>query len=1032
MARTRVASNLLMIVLILGGLVMMIRMKKEVFPEYELDFIQVTVPYPGAGPEEVEQGILFSIEDKVRAVDGVKEVRSQAVEGSGTVMIELMPTADPNKILQDVKNRVDQIESFPEEAERPVVSLLENRRQVISVILYGELSQYTLRQLAERVRDELLGLEGITLVEIANAPAMEIAIEVPQSVLRSYNLTLSQIAELVRTTSLELPGGGIKTSAGEILLRTQERRDFAGQYKDIPIVSTSDGSQVLLGDAAAIFEDFEDSDQETFYNGQPAVRLDVFRIGEQNPLILSEQVLQYIDKKKAQLPQEVGISAWNDRAEIFQDRIDLLVKNGSIGLVLVMIILGIFLEPRLAFWVTVGLPVSLIGAFLIIPWFADISINMISLFAFIVTLGIVVDDAIIVGENIYEMRERGTPLLESSIIGAKQIAMPVTFAVLTNLCAFLPLFFIPGTTGKIFFQIPVIVTAVLSVSLIESLFVLPAHLSIHHEQWKWVDKLTQISIGAEKKLRAFVQGPYRRALKISLINRYLTFSISIGLLIFTAILVVSGFIPFSYLPKLDADIATAEVTMAFGVPIETSRSVQKKLVEGANEALKEFGGSDTVRGIYTQIGSPATGGGPRSAGTSGQTGSHIVVVKVAFIPLDERGFSGSRFANIWREKVGEIVGQEFSSFSATLGETGGKAVAIDLSHQDSKTLEAAAFELSQALKQYRGASDIDDGYSLGKPQLDLQITQQARSLGLTVRDLANQVRSAFYGAEALRQQRGRNEVKVLVKLPKEERSTIYTLDELMIRTPTGGEIPFREAASIASGRSYSDIRRAEGKRIRTVSAEVDADIANAAQIFDDLKLNVLPELLQKYPGLKWSVEGQQKEFADSLDAMKVGFSLAMLAIYALLALPFGSYIQPLIIMLSIPFGGIGAIFGHVLLGYEISITSILGMVALAGVVVNDSLVLIVAANSYRSEGKGVYQAMLAACARRFRPILLTSLTTFFGLAPIIFETSFQARFLIPMAISLGFGVLFTTIVTLIITPCAYMIIEDLKGRVQRV
>ena len=1027
MTRNTVTANLLMFIFLVGGLIIASQIKQEIFPEYELDIVQVSVLYPGASPEEVEEGIVLSIEDEVRSLDGVKKVASTSLEGRGVINIELLRGVDNGNVLQDVKNSVDRIQSFPEEAERPIVSLLEPRRQVISLLIHGDQDKRTLWEVGERVRDELIHTAGITLVDLEAVPPLEISIEVPQRELRAYNLKLGQIADIIRRTALDLPGGGVKSPGGEVLLRTQERRDYASEFENIPVVSNPDGTKVTLADIAKVRERFEETDEEASFNGQPAVRIEVFRVGDQNPLDIAEKVRDYVKEREATFPETVSITPWNDRSEIYRDRIHLLLKNASLGLLLVLIFLGLFLEPKLAFWVTLGIPVSIIGSFLFIPW-TGASINMVSLFAFIVTLGIIVDDAILVGENVYHKREKGVPYLRAAIEGAQEISGPVFFAVSTNIVAFLPLFFVPGPAGKLFLQIPAIVVSVFVVSLIESLFVLPAHLSHKTKErgiWKWLNIPNKIFEGF---LKRFINDTFIPQLRAAMAWRYLTLTSAFCAMAIVGGLFFGGHLKFSYIPRVDSDIVSAQIVLPFGVPVETAREIEKQLVDGARRVLQKGEGEKISQGIYTQIGTPIPGMGPGNNENLILTGSHLVGAQIFLVSTDLRKISGVEFANRWREEVGEIVGAESTNFTGIIQAAGGPPIDIQLSHQNTEVLETAATELANELRIYKGVSDINDGVAPGKPQISFRLKPEARGLQITSRDLAEQVRGAFYGAEALRQQRGRNEMKVMVRLPEEERKTVYTIEELVIRTPQGGEIPISEAAEVTYDRAYTSIKRTDGRRIQSITADVDEQVANANQIVEEVKETILPPLLQKYPGLSFNLEGEQREQQESLEAMARGFAFALFGIYALLAIPFKSYIQPLIVMLSIPFGIIGAILGHILLGYELSIVSMFGIVALAGVVVNDSLVLVVTINEHlRVEKMPVMEAVIESARRRFRPIMLTSLTTFFGLSPMIFETSMQARFLIPMAVSLGFGILFSTLIIMLITTSVYLILEDVKS-----
>ena len=1027
MVHHTVAANLVMVLFLLGGLLVSTTLKQEIFPKFEADIIRVSVAYPGASPEEAEQGIILAIEDVVRGLDGVQEVTSTASEGRAQVEIELVSGVNADNILQDVTNEVDRIRSFPELAEEPVISLVEGRNHVVTVLAHGDLEEQVLRDVAERVRDDLLQRPGITLVELGMARPREIAIEVPQRHLRAYGLTLNRIAKEIGEAAIELPGGGVKTTSGEVLLRTQERRDFGREYAGLPLVSTPDGTTVTVGDLATITDGFAETDQEAFYNGQRAVQVKVFRVGMETPQSVSESVRAYLEELRPELPDGVGLAIWNDQSEIYRDRMSLLLKNAFLGLILVLLLLGLFLDFKLAFWVTVGLPVSIIGSFLFIP-LTGASINMVSLFAFIVTLGIIVDDAVVAGEIIYQKREQGLPFVEAAIAGAREIAGPITFAVLTNIAAFLPLFFVPGDLGDLMLQVPAVVVAVFVVSLIESLFVLPAHLAHTRAPsafWQTLDRPRRWFSGA---MHAFIRDRYQPFLRTAIANRYITVAVGVALLILAGGIVAGGHISFTFLPTIDSEIVTAQVTLPYGVPLEQSRKVLDRLLTAANAAITQRGGESALRGIYANIGSTLMRRGPGEASTS-SIGSHMVGMQVFLVPADQRDFGGTDFANSWRSAIGTIPGLESLTFKAEIGLSSGAPIDIQLSHRSRAILEAAAQELAEALSRYAGVTDIDDGVSLGKSQWSFRIKPEARSLGLTATDLARQVRGAFYGVEALRQQRGRDEVKVMVRLPESERRSSFTIEQLILLTEQGGEIPLTEAAEIDVGRAYTEIKRREGRRVVAVTAEVDDQIANATSIVGEITAHDLETLVKKYPGLTYSLEGEQSSQQEALSGLAKGFTLALLLIYGLLAIPFRSYVQPLLVMLGIPFSLIGVLAGHLLLGYGLSIMSMFGVVALAGVVVNDSLVLVVATNRIHEEQRvPLSEAVLQGAMNRFRPIVLTSLTTFFGLAPMIFETALQARFLIPMAISLGFGILFGTAVILVIVPAVYLIVEDLLRR----
>lgn len=1030
MAKNSVAANLLMVLFLVGGLLTSLQIKQEVFPEFTLDYVSISIPYPGASPEEIEKGIIRAVEEEVRGVDNVKRVTATATEGSASVVVELTTGADRNRGLQDIKSAVDRITSLPQDAERPVVSLISTRQPVISLILYGDLSERKLRKLADQTREELLQLPNVTLVELQGVRPKEIRIEIPQATLREYNITLSEVARIIARNAVEVPAGGVKTESGEILLRTDERRDYGMEFMDLPIINAPDGASVKLSQIARVSDTFRDIDREAYFNGKRAARIIVYRIGDQTPIEISETVNTFVDKLRQRLPEGIKIASWDDRSEIYRDRVYLLVKNAALGLLLVLIVLGLFLEPRLAFWVTMGIPISFLGAFLTMP-ISDVSINMISLFAFIISLGIVVDDAIVVGENIFEHRQKGLSLKDAAIAGVQGVKVPVTFAIMTNVLAFLPMFFLPGVMGKYFFVIPAIVVAVFIVSWIESLFILPAHLA--HQKSDSKGRFEALLVKQRRfaeKLTYFIDNYYKPLATKVLEKRYLTLACGLAALIMTAGFFKGGWINFNFMPKVDADVVMVSAILPYGSPVNDSRNITKRLVSDAVETLKPFGGDKITRGIYSQIGALASRRGP-GPDFSGAGGSHLCSVMVQLVSSDKRSVSASQIAKAWRKRASDIRGLESLIFKYSTGPSSGAAIDLELSHSNTETLETAAAELAKELEQYAGVKDIDDGFAEGKPQINFKLRPEARALGISAAELATQLRSAYYGARAFRQQRDRDEIWIMVSLPEEERHSEHFLEKLMIRTPQGGEIPLREAAELIRDNAYTEIKRSDGRRVVSVSADVNPEVTNAEKVLKSVQDTILPALLNKYPGLSFSLEGEQRDKREGMQSLGLGFIMAMIAIFAMLAIPFGSYIQPLVVMAAIPFGIIGAVFGHLLMGFDLSFVSALGMIALSGVVVNDSLVLVHYANELRAEGLGAFDAVLQAGVRRFRPIILTSLTTFFGLAPMIFETSLQARFLIPMALSLGFGVLFATVIALLLVPAFYLALEDLKGFVQR-
>jgi multidrug efflux pump subunit AcrB len=1013
MVHNRVTPNILMAVLLLGGLVLSTRIKKEVFPEFDLDIVTVQVAYPGASPAEVEQGIVLAVEEAVRGTDGVEEINATASEGFGMVSVELIEGADRQKVYQDIQQEIDRIRTFPEDAEEPQVSLMARRRGVLTLQLYGEATEWALRDLAEQVRDRLLQDPDITQIDLQGARDFEIRAEIPQESLRSYNLTLDQVARRISASAVEIPGGSIRTEAGEILMRVDERRDWAREFENIPILTSPDGTVVTLGDIGRVKETFRESNRVANYDGARTIGLSVYRIGDQTPTGVSDAVRLAMEEIEPDLPPGVHYAINNDRSEIYQQRLSLLMRNAFLGLILVFCILGLFLEFKLAFWVTMGIPISFLGAFLFLPGM-EVSINMISMFAFIIALGIVVDDAIIAGENIYEYRQRGMSFTQAAIQGARDVSMPITFSILTNLVAFMPLMFVPGIMGKVFQVIPLVVSTVFLISWVESLFILPAHLA--HSREGTESGLTAFLHRKQQafsnRFSAFVNNVYAPFLDSCIRRRYLTTAVGIATLILIMAYALSGRMGIVLMPKVESDSSVVTAVLPYGSPLSKTEIVRDRLVGAVDAVAAENGGDSLITGVFATIDE-----------------SKIEVFAYLTDP-EIRPISTSELTRLWRQRTGSITGLESLRFESDRGGPGsGASITIELSHRNIEVLDRASTALAEELAQFSQTKDIDDGYTPGKRQLNFQVSPEGHGLGLTAADIARQVRYSFYGAEALRQQRGRSEVRVFVSLPKDERASQYDVEQLLIRTPSGKDVPLRQVASVVEGRAYTAITRRDGRRTVSVTSGVEP-VDQTSQVLATVKSEVMPRLQREYPGLSWGLEGRQAEMGDSISSLLLGFGFAMLGIYVLLAIPFRSYAQPLIVMMAVPFGIFGAIIGHLIMGYSMSVISMMGIVALSGVVVNDALVMINYANKRREGGDSPFEAIHNAGVRRFRPILLTTLTTFGGLSPMIFETSRQARFMIPMALSLGYGIVFATAITLLLVPCLYMILEDALKRLR--
>ncbi|MFO7820985.1 MAG: efflux RND transporter permease subunit [Lentisphaeria bacterium] len=803
MAGNSVAANLIMLLCLVGGFLALFQIKQEVFPDFDIDAVTISVPYPGASPEEVEEGVITAVEEAVRGLEGVDEVTSVAREGGGTVTVELISGEDLQQLADDIKSEVDRITTFPEDAEEPVIRTASMQRQVLSVVLYGQTSIGNLHQLAEQFRDELIQDPDITQVDLEGVPPREISIEIPQEKLRRYGLSPGAVASRIRNASVDLPSGGVDTPRGEVLVRIQERRDYGRQFARLPIITTAGGSELRLDDIAKVKDTYEETDRYSLYNGLPAVSLNVFRVGKQTPVQVSKTVHRKLEEFTSRLPESIQTAVERDRSEHYRDRVQLLLKNGAIGLVLVLLVLGIFLESRLAFWVMMGIPISFMGSFLLLPA-TGVTINMLSLFAYIIALGIVVDDAIVVGENIYHHRQEGLPFRIAAIKGTREVAMPVTFSILTNIVAFMPIYFVPGVTGNIFRTIPIVVCLAFIISLIESLFVLPAHLGHRKEKKKrnpfsgWIHKRQQkFSHGFRNSVRKYY-GPF---LEFCLTHRYMTLLIAVGILIMFGAYAGSGRMGFELFPIIESDFSQASVTLPYGAPVERTEYAVQKIKKGAQQVLKKSGHPELIESMNADI---------------GLNGSHTGRVRVSLADADIRekiGISTTEFTNRWRRAVDEIPGIDNMRFAADIGGPGGRGrpLTIQLSHRSMEVLEQASAELAGIISTYPKVKDVDDGFQPGKPQYDFTVKPEGKSLGLTARDIARQVRNSLYGAEALRQQRGRDEIKVVVRLPEHQRDSEQILRDMMIQTPRGPYVPLRQVAAAERGRAYKTIDRRNGR-----------------------------------------------------------------------------------------------------------------------------------------------------------------------------------------------------------------------------
>jgi len=1020
-ARNSVAANLLMVFIIIWGLFTVTgRLPLEVFPSFELERVTIRAAFRGASPVEVEEAVTIKIEEAIQNIQGIKRITSTAAEGLGSVNVEMAKGADADKLLDEIKQAVDQIGDFPDDVDSPSIYVPSRSREVISVLVSGDLPEKELRQLASRVRDDLESLPEVSSVAVSGAREYELAIEVSEAALSRFDITLSEVAQAINNSSLDLAAGSIQTAGGEVLLRTKGQAYGADDFRNVVVLTRPDGTRLTVGDLATVNDGFSEDPLAQKFNTQRTIEIDVFRTGLQSAITVSDQVKEYIADNQASMPYGVSLGYWRDSSRAVRARLSTLATSAVQGGLLILILLTLFLRFWVAVWVFVGVPVSILGGIAMMP-FLGVSINLLSLFAFILVLGIVVDDAIVTGENIYTHMRKNPNRVEAAIAGTKEVAIPVTFGVLTTVAAFVPLLLIEGVRGKVFAQIPLIVIPVLLFSIIESKFVLPSHMSHlnFHKKTKpnvFARMQHKIADGFEW----FVEHIYQPVLAAALRNRYLVLSLFIGSAIIIFSIVSAGHVRFIFFPRVQSETATVSLEMVEGTPFEVTQKHIDRITESVQQLQDKHVDPDTnesvIEGILSTAGSAGRGG----------RGSHVGRVLFELTPPEERTLdvSTNEVVGELRGLIGDIPGAKNVSYRAEIGR-GGSPIDLEISGFDFGELQTVAALFKKELANYPGVSDISDSFEGGKQEIQLSIKPEAQQLGLTLSMLASQVRPAFLGTEVQNIQRNRDDVKVIVRYPANERASIESLQRLPIRTPSGQEIPLGSVANVDVGRGFSAIKRVDRRRTLNVEADINKETANVEGIKTDLE-SFYETIKEQYPDIRVSLEGEAREQRESFGSLKSGLLFVLLVIYTLLAIPFKSYAQPLMVMCVIPFGVVGGILGHMIMGMSLSIMSYMGMLALCGVVVNDSLVLVDYVNQRRAEGTPLFSAVRIAGVARFRAVILTSLTTFFGLMPLIFESSTQAQFLIPMAVSLGFGILFATVVTLILIPVNYLVLEDIR------
>jgi len=1026
-AENTVFANILLMLIFLSGAMAVNSMIREIFPEFSLDMISISVPYPGADPEEVEEGISQKIEEALETVDGIKQYTTKSSENVSQTQIEVKENYEISDVLDRVRSKVDGISTFPVDAEKPIISEIILKEAVAVVYLAGNMNERRLKEWAENLKDELKQTATISQVDVFGAREYEINIEVSEARLREYNLTFDQISQAVRQSNLNLAGGTIRTEGEEIRIRTIGRKYTGEALANIVVMAKPGGDIITLDRLATIRDDFSEDMIQATVNGKRSVFLIVQKTKEEDAIAISKTIREFVKEKQARLPDGVTLKIMYESTDMLRDRINLLVKNGMLGLVLVFIVLWMFLDVRLSFWGGMGIPISIAGA-LAILWGIGGTINMISLFGLIMVLGIVVDDAIVVGEAIFLHRQNGVPPLKAAVDGVCEVGLPVFSAVITTIVAFIPLACISGIMGKFIQILPMVVIACLLISLIECLILLPAHLSELPDPKppKPTNNFFALNIIKIRRfpivaLDWFINDIYQPFIATALKWRYVSLCTAIATLFLVIGLMKGGIMKFEVFPPLDGFILTATVEFPNGTPDEVTHTAVKEIEKAVlrlEDQVETTSGEPLIQDVLALTG--------QTVGDMVQIGPNFGVVQVVFLESEKRGIHSKELMVMWQKAVPEIPGIKSLTFEGMQAGPPGAPIEIWIQGRNLENILSAADNLMDRLRHFDGVYQIRSDFSPGKNEMRLSLKPEARTLGLTVNDLARQIYAGYYGDEAVRLQRGRDDIRIKVRYTAEERSRLSDLTKVRIRTKTGHEVPLLSVANVHFSPGYATITRTDGMRRVSVSADVNTKKANANEIIQELSGGYFDELRDKYPGILIALQGEKKKMRESFGSLMIGFPLAVIGIYIIIATMFRSYVQPFVILFTIPFGIIGGIMAHFALGYDLSMMSIFGMVALAGVVVNDAIVLIERVNENWASGMSFFQALESAGKRRFRAIFLTSISTIGGLAPLIFETDLQARFLIPMALSIAGGVLFATVLTLVLIPSLLVILNDFR------
>ncbi|TGD72126.1 efflux RND transporter permease subunit [Mangrovimicrobium sediminis] len=1006
-----VAANLLMIGILLSGWLGLSAVEKEAFPNIKINEATISVDWPGANPQEVEEQIIKRIEQSLQNVDHVYHYYSEAVEGHAEIAVTTYPNTDVNEFVNEVKNAVDAVTSLPADIEPPRVQRTLNRNEMLRVAVHGDVSERELTRLAEELKDDMSGLPYISTIDLFGTRAEEVTIEVSEDAMRRFGLNFEDVATAIRANSINLSSGQVRTATGDVQLRARNLADTQTDFERIVLRQTADGGVVRVGDVARVIDGFEDNEILATMNGQPAVLLQVQNTENMQVVKASDSVKAWMEEVRPTLPRGIELTLWFDTADIYTERMGLIERSAYQGLLLVFLVLILSLRPKVALWVTSGIAVAFLGTFALLP-VNDVSMNIMSSFAFLLVLGIVVDDAIVVGESIHHHAHESGGGARSAIEGAYAVSRPVLFAVLTTMIAFAPWLFVSGEASQMTRQISIVITVALTISLIEAFFILPSHLR-HLEPRGELRGLAKVQQRTEHSIISFAQNVFRPCLARAVKHRYLTASFFIGAFMISIGLFTSGWVKFYFMPQVESEQIFINVTLPAGAPYSRALEILDQLQEAERELIAEV----------NQRAETGEGSGELIAGwyTRSRRDSVIAIVKLA--PPEVRDMSAKEAAERLRDLVGDIPDAEEIEVNYSL--TGGGAdVTYLLKHRDPEMLTKASRDLRAHLSSYDGTYFVRDSQRGESDEIILNLRPGAEKLGITLADVSRQVRQAYYGEEVQRLPREHGDVKVMVKYPKEQRANLASLNHFRVRTADGREVPLMSVVDVSLANGAQRIQRRDGERYIEVRADMNHDLMG--DITKDVTENFLPELENRFPGLEILKGGQQEEEEEFFSEILALYAVALFMMYALIAVAFHSYWLPLLVMTAIPFGFMGAIFGHLMFGIPMAMFSYFGIGAAAGVVVNDNLVLVDYIGRLREQGKSLTDAVVEAGVNRFRPILLTTVTTIVGLAPIMAERATSAQFLKPAVLSLAFGVLFALFVTLLMVPALYTIGGDVS------